>query len=63
MHPRARAASEASPIVAERTASLEEDSSEDDGCNPFAESDLDDEDELAGTNMLQMTPKYFMHAN
>ena len=39
-------AAEAFPIIGEKTASLFEDSSEDD-CDPFAESDLKDEDELA----------------
>ena len=39
-------AAEAFPIIAEKTASFFEDSSED-NCDPFAESDLEDEDELA----------------
>jgi len=39
-------AAEAFPIITEKTASLFEDSLEDD-CDPFAESDLEDEDELA----------------
>ena len=43
-------AAEAFPIITEKTASLFEDSSEDD-CDPFAESDLEDEDELADNEL------------
>ena len=43
-------AAEAFPIIAEKTGSLFEDSSEDD-CDPFAESDLEDEDELADNEL------------
>ena len=43
-------AAEAFPIITDKMASLFEDSSDDD-CDPFAESDLEDEDELADNEL------------
>ena len=45
-------AAEPLPIITEKTAKLFEDASEEDNCDPFAESDLkEDEDELADNEL------------